>query len=62
MACELVRHSMGRDRFVNFLKKEFVTPRFKESEIHKAIFELDSRIVITPNFDNIYDVYVRHET
>lgn len=62
MACELIRHTMGRDNFVNFLRKEFVSPRFNEADIHKAIFELDSRIVITPNFDNIYDVYVRRET
>lgn len=62
MACELIRHTMGRDNFLDFLRKEFVTPRFMEADIHKAIFDLDSRIVITPNFDNIYDVYVRHET
>lgn len=62
MACELIRHTMGRDNFVDFLQNEFVKPKFKEAEIHKAIFELDSRIVITPNFDSIYDVYVRHET
>ncbi len=62
MACELVRCAMGRDNFVDFLRNEFVIPRFKEADIHKAIFELDSRIVITPNFDSIYDVYVRHET
>lgn len=62
MACELIRHTMGRDKFVDFLKNEFTTPRFKEADIHKAIFDLDSRIVITPNFDSIYDVYVRHET
>lgn len=62
MACELMRHAMGRDNFVNFLKGEFVEPRFQETDIHQAIFELDSRIVITPNFDSIYDVYVRHKT
>lgn len=62
MACELIRHSVGRDVFIDFLKSEFVVPRFKESEIHKCIFELDSRIVITPNFDSIYDVYARHQT
>lgn len=62
MACELIRYTMGRDNFVGFLRNEFVTPRFAEADIHKAIFELDSRIVVTPNFDSIYDVYARHET
>ena len=62
MACEIIRHAMGRDNFVDFLKQEFLDQRFKEAEIHKTIFELDSRIVITPNFDSIYDVYLRHKT
>lgn len=62
MACELIRYSMGRDKFNEFLQEEFMTPCFKEADIHKVIFELDSRIVVTPNFDSIYDVYVRHET
>ncbi len=62
MACELLRKSMGRDDFVDFLRAEYITPRFNTAEIHKKIFELDSRIIATPNFDNIYDVYVQHET
>lgn len=62
MACELIRHKMGRDSFISFLQDEFLNPRFKPADIHKEIFDLDSRIVITPNFDSIYDVYARSET
>ena len=57
LACELLKRAMGRDEFVEFLKREFQTPKFKPSEVHTDIFMLDSRIVITPNFDKIYDSY-----
>lgn len=62
MACELLKQFMGRDAFVNFISDEYLAPRFEVADIHKHIFSLDSRIVITPNFDNIYDTYVMNET
>lgn len=62
MACELLKKFMGRETFIDFLRNEYTTPRFNPADIHKKIFELDSRIIATPNFDNIYDVYVQHET
>ena len=62
MACELLKRSMGRDEFVRLLRAEFQTPRFEPAEIHKDIFLLDSRIVITPNFDKIYDTYATSES
>lgn len=62
MACELLKRLIGRDDFVDFLRAEYMTPRFNPAEIHKKIFELDLRIIATPNFDNIYDVYAQHET
>lgn len=62
MACELLRRYLGNDVFTDYLDESFKTPRFSEAEIHKEIFKLDSRIVITPNFDNIYETYVSNET
>ncbi len=62
MACELIKQFMGRDTFIDFISNEYLYPRFEVSEIHKQIFSLDSRIVITPNFDNIYDTYVMNKT
>lgn len=62
MACELLRKAIGTDDFNKFLKKEFQTPQYHEADIHKYIFELDSKIVITPNFDKIYDVYAQKMT
>lgn len=61
-ACELIKGSMGRQTFIDFITAEFQTPGFLPAEIHKHIFKLDSKIVITPNFDNIYDRYAQTES
>ena len=57
MACELLRRYVGRDSFNDLVKDAFQKPKFKEADIHHHIFNLDSRIVVTPNFDKIYDTY-----
>src|SRR5690606_8630831 len=56
-ACELIKKDMGRDDFNTLVRTEFLTPAYNPADIHKFIFNLDSRIVITPNFDKIYDTY-----
>lgn len=56
-ACELIKKEMGRDDYNTLVRSEFLTPAFQPAEIHEHIFNLDSRIVITPNFDKIYDTY-----
>ena len=61
-ACELIKRLKGRQDFVDLLIREFSTPRFRPSKIHEIIFKLDSRIVLTPNFDNIYDRYALQES
>jgi len=56
-ACELIKQELGRDDYNTLVRNEFLTPAYHPAEIHKHIFNLDSRIVITPNFDKIYDTY-----
>jgi hypothetical protein len=56
-ACELIKKELGRDDYNTLVRNEFLTPAYKPADIHKFIFNLDSRIVITPNFDKIYDTY-----
>lgn len=56
-ACELIKKELGRDDYNSLVRDEFLIPAFQPAEIHKHIFNLDSRIVITPNFDKIYDTY-----
>lgn len=61
-ACELIKKELGRDAFNALIKREFLTQGFQSADIHRHIFRLDSRIVITPNFDKIYDTYATTET
>lgn len=41
----------------NFFRSRFYTPHYEKSEIHELILELDPKIVITTNYDQIYDDY-----
>lgn len=62
MACELLRKFLGNNDFNRLLNDEFLTPQFLSADIHKDIFQLDTRIVVTPNFDKIYDGYASNES
>ncbi len=59
-ACEIIRQDLGRDDFNSLVRSEFQTPQFHPADIHKHIFNLDSGIIATPNFDKIYDIYAEH--
>lgn len=56
-ACEVIKKSVGRDTFNSLVIEEFLTPRYKFTNMHEAVFKLDARIVATPNFDKIYETY-----
>jgi hypothetical protein len=61
-ACEILKRTLGRSDFVDLVQNEFSAPGFIASDVHKTIFKLDARIIITPNFDNIYDRYASQES
>lgn len=56
-ACEVIKKSLGRETFTRIVRDEFLTPAYIASSVHEAIFSLDSRVVVTPNFDKIYESY-----
>lgn len=58
LACELLRKYLGSDEYKDLLKSEFFDKHFLTAKIHEEIEQLDSRLVITPNFDQIYEKYV----
>jgi hypothetical protein len=60
-ACELLKEKLA-DEWNQRLADRFVTPKYPSSHLHREIFKLDSRIVLTQNFDKIYDVYAQAET
>lgn len=56
-ALDLIRNRSTRDQYAEIVKAEYLDPRYAEAAIHEAIYKLDANIVLTPNFDKIYDVY-----
>lgn len=60
-ACGLLKESL-RDEWHTLLSEAFVSPKYAPSETHAAVFQLDARLVATPNFDKIYDVYAQQES
>ncbi|KDA03217.1 Sir2-like protein [Hyphomonas oceanitis SCH89] len=43
------------ETWAEYLREVFLTPGFIPSDAHKAILQLDSRIIFTLNFDDIYE-------
>ncbi len=54
--CEIVKMRMGH-AFDALVKSEFQVPGYQPAPIHDSIFKLDLRLVLTQNFDKIYDTY-----
>lgn len=54
-AAEVIRQELGREKFIDLVKMAFHTPDYQAAHIHDLLFQLDVRISITPNFDNIYE-------
>lgn len=60
-ACELIKKRLDED-WNSLLDSSFVKPKYRHAEIHEHILSLDSRIVLTQNFDKIYDTYAQTTT
>ena len=60
-ACDYLKSSMG-NQWSGFLREKFSTPRYRPAEIHRHVLDLDTRIVISLNFDKIYDNFANSTT
>lgn len=60
IALEAIKSNSDPADYRQLIDKSFNSPSYKPSEIHKTIYNLDSRMVITTNFDNIYEQYWTH--
>ena len=60
-ACELLRSRLN-DQWHDILADAFSRPMFRPAPIHEHLFQLDCRLVLTQNFDKIFDVYAQAET
>lgn len=55
-ACELARKYLKPDRFKTALLKEFADKAFQPADIHDHLARVDSRFVLTTNFDRLYEI------
>jgi SIR2-like domain len=60
-ACEILKHKLD-EQWTALVHEQFVEPGFAPAEIHRDIFKLDSRIVLTQNVDKIYDTFALGES
>ena len=58
-ACEVIIDKIGTAEFNNVAQDAFRRPGFKPASIHETIYNLDARLVITPNVDKIYEQYAQ---
>lgn len=58
-ACEVIIDKVGTAEFNNVAQDAFRRPGFKPASIHETIYNLDARLVITPNVDKIYEQYAQ---
>jgi uncharacterized short protein YbdD (DUF466 family) len=56
-AAEIICARIGAPDFAAILRAEFVSPRYKASDLHKSILTIDPKVVITTNYDDIYEKY-----
>lgn len=61
-ACEIIVNILGGDEFGELASDEFRRPGYAPSDIHREIYRLDSRIIVTPNIDRIYEQYAITES
>ncbi|ATB48759.1 SIR2 family protein [Corallococcus macrosporus] len=59
-ACELISGDLAED-WREFLKQQFLI-KYNHNKNHEHIHNLGQQIVITPNFDKIYDIYASNQS
>jgi hypothetical protein len=58
-AAEILMAAVSPADFTAFIREQLELPRFEPSAIHKHVLSIDPKIVITTNYDQIYDNYCR---
>ena len=56
-AAEVIMACCNKADFGDYLREVFVNPHFSQSKLHEIILELDPKIIVTTNYDQIYDNY-----
>jgi hypothetical protein len=58
-AAEVILENVSPANYTDYLRNTLQLPRFRPSAIHEAVFKIDPKIVITTNYDDIYDNYCK---
>lgn len=56
-AAEVIVQAINRADYADAMRSMLEIPRFRQSVLHEHILNLDPKIAITTNFDQIYDRY-----
>lgn len=57
IALQAIKDKSNIAEYHHLLDKHFNHPDYRPSKLHKLIYDLDARVVITTNFDKIYEAY-----
>lgn len=57
-ALDILRMGMQQQEYAALVRNEYQRPGYSHAPIHDAIYRLNCKIVLTPNFDKIYETYV----
>jgi len=60
LALQAISQEADEGDYQTFLTENFNDPTYEPSDLHRVIFNLDSRLVITTNFDKIYEKLCLH--
>lgn len=56
-AAEVISHAITKADYADAMRQMLELPRYRHSSMHEHVLNLDPKIVITTNFDQIYDRY-----
>ena len=56
-AAEIICSKISPADYSAIMRSEFVAPRYQPSSVHKSVLKMDPKIVITTNYDDIYEKY-----
>lgn len=59
-AAEVIYNKLPAAEFSRAIRELFIQPRYNESSIHESVLKIDPKVVVTTNYDDIYDRYCRN--
>lgn len=58
-AAEILLAKIPPADFTRVVREQFVRPRFANSPVHLSVLNIDPKVVVTTNYDDIYDTFCR---